>query len=149
MVIALSLALTAPSTAESPTASAGIQLQVAAQLAERPGGIVTGNRIDYPDGTGFVAIEVGVQSVSDCDSGWFCTWTAANYTGSFTYKSGSGSKQLSLAVRSFWNHRSTIARLYNNAGSASTCYENGVKKATVAVSYQNADSVTLGSAVNC
>ncbi len=108
-----------------------------------------GNRTFYSDGTVEVEIPVGTMSLNECGSGRFCVWSQANYQGSFRYRTGTGSKTLGGTVGSFWNNRSTVARLYNNTGSSSTCYENGVKKATVSVSYSSAETVSLSSSANC
>jgi hypothetical protein len=109
----------------------------------------TGNRTFYSDGTVAVEVPAGTMSLTECESGQFCVWSQANYIGSFRYKTGTGSKTLGGTVGSFWNNRTTIARLYNNTSSTSTCYENGVKKASVSASYAAAEKVTLGSSASC
>lgn len=108
------------------------------------------NRVYFPDGTVFVAVPAGTLSISQCSSGQFCIWTQANYQGSFTYKTGSGvTRAISGTVGSFWNNRSTVARLYSNTGSSSTCYENGVQKASVTSSYNSASQVYLSASASC
>lgn len=108
-----------------------------------------GNRTFYSDGTVEVEIAAGTMSLSECRPGQFCVWSHANYQGSFRYRTRTGSKTLGGTVGSFWNNRSTVARLYNNTGSSSTCYENGVRKATVSASYSSAETVSLSSSANC
>lgn len=120
-------------------------------LAAHPGGVVvTENHVRYVDGSGFVGVEVGSFSLSQCSASKLCMWSSANYTGSFTYVSGSGTtKTLTTTVRSFWNNRPQAARLYNNAGTSSTCYAPGGKVASVAVAYQTPAKVYLSSGVSC
>jgi hypothetical protein len=108
-----------------------------------------GNRTYYSDGSVEVEFPAGTMSLGECGSGQFCVWSQANYLGSFRYRTGTGSKTLGGTVGSFWNNRSTVARLYNNNSSASICYENGVKKSSVATSYSSAEKVYLYSSANC
>ena len=108
-----------------------------------------GNRTYYSDGTVEVEEPVGTMSLGQCESGQFCVWSQANYLGSFRYKTGTGTKTLGGTVGSFWNNRSTVARLYNNNSSSSACYENGVKKASVTTSYSSAEKVSLLSSTGC
>lgn len=131
----------APSTAESALAT---------QLAATDGGVVEGNRIHYPDGTVFVAVDAGVMSLGQCSGGQFCLWSSPGYQGSFTYKTGTSvTRTISGAVGSFWNNRSTVAKLYNNAGTSSTCYENGVRRSSVSSSYSSAAKVYLAHGTSC
>lgn len=89
-------------------------------------------------------------SLAECSSGRFCMWSSASYTGSFTYVTGTGAtKTLTQTVKSFWNNRSQAVRLYDNAGTASTCYEPGVKKSSLAVAYQSPAKVYLSSGASC
>ena len=120
-------------------------------LRKHPGGALVGhNEVADADGTGFVAIEVGTMSVSQCGSGRFCTWSSPSYTGSFTYTTGTNvTRTLGRSVKSFWNNRSQAARLYNNAGSASTCYAAGTKKSSLAVAYQTPAKVYLSAGTAC
>ena len=77
-------------------------------------------------------------------------WSNDNYAGSFKYVTGSGvTKTLTGTTRSFWNNRTKAARLYNNAGSSSTCYSAGTKKATLAAAYQAPSKVYLSSGTSC
>ena len=77
-------------------------------------------------------------------------WSSANYSGSFTYVSGSGTtKILTAIVKSFWNNRSQAARLYNNAGTSSMCYSAGAQVASVAAAYQTPAKVYLSSGPTC
>lgn len=108
-----------------------------------------GNRTYHSDGTVEVELPAEMMSLGECESGQFCVWSQANYLGSFRYRTGTGSKTLGGTVGSFWNNRSTVARLYNNISSGSTCYENGVKKASVATSYSSAEKVYLYSTTSC
>ena len=120
-------------------------------LEQHPGGVLLSRyEVVYPDGSGFVDIEVGVYSLSQCASNRFCMWSSTNYTGAFTYVTGSGvTKALTGTVKSLWNNRTKAARLYNNAGKASTCYAAGAKKASVAVGYQAPAKVYLSSTTSC
>jgi hypothetical protein len=52
-------------------------------------------------------------------------------------------------VGSFWNNRSTAARLYSNTGASSTCYEDGAKKASVTDGYSAASQVNLLASASC
>lgn len=108
-----------------------------------------GDHTYFPDGTVEVEVPVGTYSLGDCDSGQFCVWSQSGYFGSFRYRTGSGVKTLGGAVGSFWNNRSTVARLYSNTGASSTCYENGAKKSSVTSGYSSASKVNLSSASNC
>lgn len=137
----------AESAAEAPTPAAGSAEEY---LQQHPGGVIVGgNEVVYPDGSGYVSLDVGEFSITQCSGGKFCMWTSANYSGSFTYVTGSGvTKTLTGTVKSFWNNRgSKAARLYNNAGTASTCYAAGAKKASVAIAYQSPAKVYLVKSV--
>lgn len=138
----------AGSTAASPTRESAL---VQDYLAEHPGGVVrSSNEVAYPDGSGFVASDAGTLSLGECASGRFCMWTSASYTGSFTYVTGTGlTKPLAQTVKSFWNNRSQAARLYDNAGTSSTCYGAGIKKSSLVVSYQSPAKVYLSSGASC
>lgn len=134
------------------TADVPASLEEVAQafLETHPGGVRDGNEVLYPDGSGFVAVDVGVTSIGQCSSNKFCMWSNANYAGSFKYVTGSGvTKKLSGTTKSFWNNRSKAARLYNNAGTSSTCHSAGVKKASLAIAYQAPAKVTLSSGTSC
>jgi hypothetical protein len=102
-----------------------------------------GDHIYYADGTVEIDVPVGTFSLGECDSGQFCVWNQANYTGPLRYKTGSGAKALGGTVGSFWNDRSAAARLYSNTGKSSTCYAAGAKKASVTSGYSSASQVTL------
>ncbi|MFT4287403.1 peptidase inhibitor family I36 protein [Nocardioides sp.] len=147
--LALMFCLVTPVWASADGTPSSVERAIAAQLELRPGGTVIGNRIEYPDGSGFVAVDVGVQSLGECGSGWFCTWPNASYVGSLSYVSGTGPKTLTAFVGSFYNNRSGTARLFNNGGSAWTCYEDGAMKSSVATGYQNSPKVRLMSSVDC
>jgi hypothetical protein len=85
-----------------------------AQLTNDSTGNVIGHRIFYPDGTVFVAEDAAARSQKDCDSGQFCVWSSTGYTGSFRYRTGTGSKSLGGSVGSLWNNRSTVAPVTNS-----------------------------------
>lgn len=124
--------------------------QIATQLAEHPGGAVSGNRVTYSDGSGFVAVPFGTLSMSQCASGEFCVWSSTSYSGSFTYVTGDGvTRTLGNQLGSLWNNRSRAARLYTNSGASSTCYAPGAKAASVSSSYTAAQKVFLASATAC
>ena len=146
MTITLAKALTLVTLAV--TATIGTGSVAVADTSE----VVTaqvGNRTFYADGTVEVAVDAGTMSLGQCAADQFCVWSQANYQGSFRYKTGTGAKALGGTVGSFWNNRSTVARLYNNDSSASVCYENGVKKASVTTSYSSAETVSLSSSASC
>lgn len=102
-----------------------------------------GDRTYYADGTVEVDVPAGTFSLGQCDSGQFCVWNQASYMGSFRIRTGSGSKTLGDTVGSFWNNRSSAARLYSNTGASSTCYGAGAKKASVTTGYSSASKVNL------
>lgn len=136
----------------APTSAKATELAMAQDyLRAHPGGELTsGNEVSYPDGSGFVAGDVGTMSLSECSSGRFCMWSSTSYTGSFTYVSGTAvTKPLTQTVKSFWNNRSQAARLYDNAGSSSTCYGAGVMKSSLVVSYQSPAKVYLSAGSTC
>ncbi len=120
-------------------------------LDAHPGGVlVSENHVALPDGSGFVGVQAGSFALSQCTASKFCMWSSANYSGSFTYVSGSGTtKTLTATVKSFWNNRSQAARLYNNAGTSSMCYSAGAQVASVAAAYQTPAKVYLSSGPTC
>lgn len=88
--------------------------------------------------------------ISQCQSGQFCMWTDSNYSGSFTYVTGSGvTKTIGHLVNSVWNNRTKAARLYNNTGTSYTCLAAGAKKSVLATSYQRPAKVYLASGTTC
>lgn len=109
-----------------------------------------GKEVVYPDGSGFVAAEVDTMSIGQCGSNQFCTWSSANYNGSFTYVTGSGvTRTMGWATKSVWNNRTNSARLYNSAGKSSTCYAPGAKQASIGSGYQTPAKVFLSSGASC
>lgn len=108
-----------------------------------------GDRAYFADGTVEVEVPDGTFSLGQCDTGQFCIWSQANYSGSFRYKTGTGVKTVGGAVGSFWNNRDTVARLYSNTGASSTCYESGAKKASVTSGYSSASEVNLLTDSSC
>lgn len=108
-----------------------------------------GDRTYFADGTVEVEVPAGTLSLSQCDSDQFCVWSQANYSGSFRYKTGSGVKAIGGTVGSFWNNRTSVARLYSNTGASSACHENGAKKASVTSGYSSASQVNLSASTNC
>lgn len=119
---------------------------LASELQRDPVGIVVGNRIYRPDGSVFVAMDAGTFSLSQCDSGQWCMWTETYYTGSFSYRTGSGvTYYLSGTVRSVWNNRSRAARLYSNSGASSTCYSADARSSSLSSSYTSPSKVYLSS----
>jgi hypothetical protein len=149
IVSTLLLAGIAPSAASADSSTVGVDGLLAAQLQRDPGGTVVGNRVVYADGSYFAAFDNGTYSISQCDSGYFCGWAQSSFSGSFFAVTGSGAKVLSWSTRSYWNHRSTVARLQNNGGTASTCFEPGESRATISSSYYNPPQVTLGTSSSC
>lgn len=150
-LIASSLLLAGPTPpAASQDGSARIvQGLLDEQLRRDPGGTVVGNRVVYPDGSYFAAFDDGTYSISQCDSGYFCGWAQASFTGSFFAVTGSGVKTLSWSTHSYRNNRSAVARLQNNGGTASTCFEPGESRATISSSFYNPPQVTLGTSSSC
>lgn len=142
-------ALTAVAATAILTFSFGSSASATSIADAGDGAFTIGNRTYLADGTVNVDIPAGTYSLSECASGQFCVWSQANYTGSFTYRTGDGSKLLGGTLGSFWNNRSTVAKLYTNTSSSSTCYENGVMKASVTSSYSSAEKVSLSSNANC
>jgi hypothetical protein len=93
---------------------------------------------------------VSVESISQCRSGQFCTWSSSDYYGTFSYVTGSGvTKTLGRTVNSFWNNRTKAARLYNNTGTSYTCYAAGAKRASLSLSYQRPAKLYLSSSTAC
>lgn len=140
--------------ADSPSGNAGVSAEIeqilADQLMTQPGGTVVDNTIVYDDDLIFVAVEVGVMSASQCASGKFCGWALANYSGSFFSTSGSGvTKSLSWSARSYRNHRPKAARLYNNAGTGSTCFGANTSRPTISSLYYSPAKVYLSSTTGC
>lgn len=122
---------------------------LAAQQKKDPGRVV-GNRIYYPDGEVFVAVDAGTLSIGQCSSGQFCLWSFSNYSGSFSYKTGSGvTRTITTSVGSFYNNRSNAARLYSNTGGSSACYGPGAQQATVSASYNSPEKVYLSATTTC
>lgn len=113
------------------------------------GPITIGNRTYFDDGTVEVEFPPDTYSLSECDTGQFCVWSQANYAGSFRYKTGTGVKAVGGTVGSFWNNRTTIAYLYTNTSSASTCYEDGAMRSSVSASYSSAEQVNLSTSSSC
>ncbi|MFT4009245.1 MAG: peptidase inhibitor family I36 protein [Nocardioidaceae bacterium] len=152
VVAALSLLSSSPARADGSEGGddgSAVQQIVAAQLEEHSGGTVVGNEIRYDGGVTFVAVPDGVFSLAQCTSGRFCGWSSPNYSGSFYWVTGSGTKSLSWTAASYSNKRSGIARLYNAGGTASLCFAPGRSRSTVGASYHNPDKVTLGSVTSC
>lgn len=144
--------LTAVPAAARPADGGPSTQELAVQyLAGHPGGILVGDhQVAYSDGSGFVAVTDGTDSLSQCGSSQFCMWTAASYTGSFSYVTGNGvSRTLSGTVKSFYNNRSYSAALYNNAGTASTCYAAGAMRSSLSTSYQSPAKVYLYASNPC
>lgn len=129
------------------TLSLGAMASGAVAVESAP--LTIGNRTYFDDGTVEVHIPAGTYSLSECASGQFCVWSQANYSGSFRYKTGTGVKALGGTVGSFWNNRSTVAYLYTNTSSASTCYEDGAMRASVTSSYSSAEQVNLSTSASC
>lgn len=140
-------ALATPARAsEAPT----VDEILASEMATHPGGEVVGNQIVYPDGSTFTAVEAGVESYSQCGSGYFCGWSGTNYTGSFYSTSGSGvTRSLSWYAQSYRNNRGNAARLSNNTSSAHLCFTPLQARASVGSSYYSADKVYLSSTTSC
>lgn len=139
-----------PAVASGDSAAPTIASTLAAELQARPGGSVVGNEIHYDDGTVFVAVEDGVLSIGQCTSGRFCGWAQSNYSGSFHYTTGTGTtKSLSWAARSYRNNRAQGARLYDSAGSASTCFTPGQSRPTIGSTYYSPSKVKLSSSTSC
>lgn len=120
-------------------------------LQKHPGGTLVGDdEVVCPDGSGFIALEVGTLSLSSCASGRFCMWSGTSYSGSLTYVTGSGvTHSLGTTVHSVWNNRTQAARLYNAAGTGSTCYAAGAMNSALASAYQHPLKVYLSSGKAC
>jgi hypothetical protein len=131
------------------SATAGEGIAAVAHEHEPGLAVRVGDHTYFADGTVKVEVPAGTFSLSDCDAGRFCVWSQSGYFGSFRYRTGSGVKSLGGTVGSFWNNRSSVARLYSNTGNSSTCYENGAKKSSVTSGYSSASQVNLSSASSC
>lgn len=130
----------------APPILATAEQALALELLRDPVGVVVGNRILRPDGSVFVAVDAGTLSLSQCQSGQWCMWTETFYTGSFTYRTGSGvTHTLTGTVRSVWNNRGHAARLYSNTGASSTCYAAGARSSSLSSSYVSPAKVYLSS----
>lgn len=150
LLVLLGTAGQAMASMEAPADPSSAESALAAQLDATEGGVVDGNRIRYPDGTVFVAVDDHAMSLAQCSGGQFCLWSSSGFQGSFTYKTGTYvTRNISGAVGSFWNNRSGVARLYSNTGTASTCYENGVQRSSVSSSYSSAAKVYLAGGSSC
>jgi hypothetical protein len=137
-------------SSDSPQDPSSAEAALAKQLERSDDGVVAGNKIYYPDGSVFVAVDVSTMSLGQCSSGQFCIWTQPSYQGSFIYKTGTGvTRYISGTVGSFWNNRSYTARLYSNTGNSSTCYENGYMRSSVSSGYNSASKVYLSGSTNC
>lgn len=140
----------APASAAELSATSPAEQVVLDYLRTHPGGtLVSSTEISYADGSGFVSVEVGTMSLSECASGRFCMWASTSYTGSFTYVTGTGTKTIDKTVKSIWNNRSQGARLYSTTGSASTCYAPGAKASALATTYQKPTKVYLSTGTAC
>lgn len=137
-------------SSDSRPAPSSAEAALAKQLDTTDGGVVVANRIYYPDGSVFVAVDASTMSLGQCSGGQFCIWTQPSYQGSFIYKTGSGvTRYISGTVGSFWNNRSSVARLYSNTGYSSTCYEDGAMRASVSSGYSSASKVYLAIGTSC
>lgn len=129
--------------------SLGLSTTASATMGADAGHLPSGTRTYFDDGIVEVYFPPDTYSLGECSSGQFCVWSQANYTGSFRYRTGSGVKALGGTVGSFWNNRTTVADLYTNTSSSSTCYEDGAMRASVTASYSAAEQVNLSSNTNC
>ncbi|MFL6060662.1 MAG: peptidase inhibitor family I36 protein [Marmoricola sp.] len=145
------LAGTGSSTASVPQAQASpsIASLVAAQLARRPGGTVVGGTVRYDDGSTFVAKPALGIGTYDCKPGNFCGWYNTNYSGSMYTASGTGTKAWGFTTRSYYNHRTTAARLPTNSGALSTCFTSGHMVGSALSTYQLPQHVYLYSTTRC
>jgi hypothetical protein len=137
-------------TVDSESGSAQTAAEALDAQQEKTPGRVVGNRIYYPDGEVFVAVDAGTLSIGQCSSGQLCLWSFSNYSGSFSYKTGSGvTRTISTSVGSFYNNRSNAARLYSNTGASSVCYGPGAQLASVSSSYNSPAKVYLSATSSC
>lgn len=144
--------LAAPAHATEPGGPGDPEIEalLLEQLEAVPGGVVEGNRVVYPDGSYFAAVDADTYSIGQCDSGYFCGWARDSYNGSFFAVSGSGvTKSLTWSTRSYRNRRSTIAKLFNSAGTASTCFAAGESRATIGSAYHTPAKVRLAASGSC
>lgn len=127
-----------------------IEQILAEQLAAHPGGTVVGNAIYYEDDLTFVAVEADVMSLSQCTSGKFCGWGLESFQGSFYSTSGSGvTRNLNWQAKSYSNNRARAARLYNNAGTGSTCFNPRANRSSIGSAYHSPEKVYLSSTTSC
>lgn len=139
------------STALAPAHRPGpsVASLIAAQLARVPGGRVDGGTVRYADGSTFVARPAVGIGRDACRSGDFCGWSNANYSGGMYTATGTGTKAWGYSTRSYYNHRTTAARLPTNSGAASTCFVPGHAVSSALSTYWMPAHVYLYSTLRC
>src|SRR3954451_11151756 len=81
LLILLGTAGQAMASDDAAADAASAESALAAQLDATDGGAVDGNRITYPAGTVFVAVDAGVMSLGQCSGGQFCIWASSGFQG--------------------------------------------------------------------
>ena len=93
------------------------------------------------------------RSISQCDSGYFCIWSGANYAGSFQQFSATSSyRTINLTtVNSLYNRRADRTYLHEATDGSEqfSCYGPGVKVANLSGWRENAEAVWLSTVTNC
>ena len=93
------------------------------------------------------------RTIGQCESGYFCIWSAANYSGTFQQFSATSSyRQITLSsVNSLYNRRADRTYLYEGSSGtgSSGCYGPSAKVANLSGWRDNAKSVWLSTVTNC
>lgn len=117
------------------------------------GGVVVGNTIVFPDGTGIV---LAPADYNDCPSGDFCLWMNQNYTGALIY---TGTRSTWYNISSYPNdaesarnnstHYGQVATEQNGAGSRQ-CHNPGGHFASLGGTFNNnVESYALWASGGC
>ncbi len=95
--------------------------------------------------------EIGIQSLSQCGSGYFCVWTQANFTGTIQRFSSVGYATINVyRVGSFYNNRNRRVYLYANAaGNPNACFAAGAKRGNTSSWPTYAAGAYLSSVTSC
>jgi hypothetical protein len=143
-VLAGAVAASAAPASADGAADSALAAMAATYLAAHPGGTLVGDTVQYPDGTLFVAVADGVDSLSQCPASSFCMWSSANFAGSVVSVSGQAVRfPLTNTVLSAWNNRPYTAKLFNSDATTSTCFAVGEQRASIATAYQHPQRVRL------
>lgn len=90
-----------------------------------------------------------VFSIDQCSNGFFCVWSGANYTGSFTQTASTTAVPTAATTwRSVWNRSPKAARVYSGTNSTGTsvCYAPGARSSSTSVLSR---TIVLQSGAGC